>query len=463
MSMTAAVQPALGEEELRRLDAYWRAANYLSVGQIYLLDNPLLREPLRAGARQAAAARALGHHAGPQPRLRAPQPRHPRARPRRHLHPGAGPRRAGARRERLPRGHLHRGLPRHPPRRGGHAARCSGSSRSPAASRATSPRRRPGSIHEGGELGYALAHAYGAAFDNPDLLVALRRRRRRGRDRAARRELAQQQVPQPGARRRRAADPAPQRLQDRQPDGARAHPGDGARQLLQGYGCDPHLVEGDEPDAVHQELAAALDGLLDDIARDPARGARRAAARDAPALADDRAAHAEGVDRAEGRRRLPVEGTCRAHQVPLPACATTRSTCGMLEEWMRSYRPEELFDAEGRLVEELAALPPTGDAAHERQPARQRRPAAAPPRPARLPRLRRRRWSTPAAPSGEATRVLGDVPARRDRGEPSDELPRCSAPTRPPRTARRVFEVTTGRGWARSLPDRRGPRARTAA
>ena len=75
----------------------------------------------------------------------------------------------------------------------------------------------PGSIHEGGELGYALSHAYGAAFDNPDLIVALRRRRRRSRDRAARDGLALQQVPEPGPRRRGAADPAPERLQDRQP------------------------------------------------------------------------------------------------------------------------------------------------------------------------------------------------------------------------------------------------------
>ena len=111
----------------------------------------------------------------------------------------------------------------------------------------------PGSIHEGGELGYALAHAYGAAFDNPDLLVALRRRRRRGGDRPARGELALEQVPQPGARRRGAADPAPQRLQDRQPDGARAHPARRADvRSSRATATSRIFVEGDDPAAMHQ-------------------------------------------------------------------------------------------------------------------------------------------------------------------------------------------------------------------
>ena len=197
------------------MDAYWRAANYLSVGQIYLLDNPLLREPLRL---EHVKPRLLGHW-GTTPGLNFIYVHLNRVITERDLDaiyvtgPGHGG--PGARRQHVPRGHVQRGLPE---RLAGRRAGCgasSSSSPSPAASRATSRPRRPGSIHEGGELGYSLSHAFGAAFDNPDLLVVLRRRRRRGRDRPARDELALEQVPEPGARRRRAADPAPERLQDR--------------------------------------------------------------------------------------------------------------------------------------------------------------------------------------------------------------------------------------------------------
>ena len=166
-----AAMNALSDGELRLIDAYWRAANYLSVGQIYLLDNPLLREPLQP---EHVKPRLLGHWGttpGLELRLRAHEPRDPELGPRRDLRDRARARRPGGGRQRLPRRHLHRGLP------GDHAGTrrgcggCSGSSRSRAGSRPTWRRRRPGSIHEGGELGYALSHAYGAAFDNPDLLV----------------------------------------------------------------------------------------------------------------------------------------------------------------------------------------------------------------------------------------------------------------------------------------------------
>ena len=141
----------------------------------------------------------------------------------------------------------------------------------------------PGSIHEGGELGYSLAHAYGAALDNPGPAGRLRDRRRRGGDRAAGRLLALQQVPRPGPRRRRPADPAPQRLQDRQPDRARpALPEAELDELLRGYGHEPIHVTGDDPATVHRAMAAAMDKALDRIAADPARrprGRRRRARR----------------------------------------------------------------------------------------------------------------------------------------------------------------------------------------
>ena len=134
-------------------------------------------------------------------------------------------------------------------------------------------RRRPGSIHEGGELGYSLAHAYGAAFDNPDLLRRLRRRRRRGRDRTAGDRLALEQVPEPGERRRRAADPAPERLQDRQPHGAGA---DGRRRaraaLSKATATHPYFVEGDEPEPMHRRMAA---GARPGGRRDPRRSSGR--------------------------------------------------------------------------------------------------------------------------------------------------------------------------------------------
>ena len=165
----------------------------------------------------------------------------------------------------------------------------------------------PGSIHEGGELGYALSHAYGAAFDNPDLVVCCVVGRRRGRDRAARHELALEQVPRPGPRRRRPPDPPPQRLQDRQPDGPRPHPGGRAASPPGGLRPSPVLRRGRRPgpDAPADGGGDGRRGRRDP--GDPARGPRRRR-HAAPALADDRAAQPEGLDRAEGGRRPALGG-----------------------------------------------------------------------------------------------------------------------------------------------------------
>jgi xylulose-5-phosphate/fructose-6-phosphate phosphoketolase len=218
----AAAAGPLSPEELRQMHAYWRAANYLSVGQIYLMDNPLLKEPLQL---KHVKPRLLGHwgttsgqnflyvhlnriikkydlnmlyisgpgHGGPalvaNAYLEGTYS---------EVYPNIGQDEAGMRRL-FTQFSFPGGIPSH-----------------------VAP-ETPGSIHEGGELGYALSHAYGAAFDNPDLIGRVRHRRRRGRDGAAGHRLARQQVPQPGPRRLRAAHPAPQRLQDRQPHGARPH------------------------------------------------------------------------------------------------------------------------------------------------------------------------------------------------------------------------------------------------
>ena len=240
--------PPLPPDELARIDAYWRAANYLSVGQIYLLDNPLLREPLRP---EHVKPRLLGHW-GTTPGLNLIYAHMNRVIRNWDLDAiyitGPGPRRARASSptptSRAPTARSTRASPA--TRRA--CAGCSASSPSRAASRATWRPRRPGSIHEGGELGYALSHAYGAAFDNPDLLVCAVV----GDGEAETGPLAtswhSNKFLNPVARRRRPADPPPQRLQDRQPDGPRPHP---ARRscaaLMEGYGHKPYFVEGDDP------------------------------------------------------------------------------------------------------------------------------------------------------------------------------------------------------------------------
>ena len=213
----------LTDTELAQLDAHWRAANYLSVGQIYLMGNPLLREPLEPRARQAAAARPLGHHARAEPALHAPDPDHRGPRPGGHLRHRARPRRAGPGRQRLAGGHLQRDRTRGCPATSAAWRGCSRQFSFPGGvpvARGTGDAR----LDPRGRRARLLAVArVRRRAGQPGPGRRLRHRRRRGRDRAAGRVVALQQVPRPGRRRRGAADPAPQRLQDRQPDRARPH------------------------------------------------------------------------------------------------------------------------------------------------------------------------------------------------------------------------------------------------
>ena len=263
----------------------------------------------------------------------------------------------------------------------------------------------PGSIHEGGELGYALVARLrrGVRQSRPDR--RLRRRRRRGGDRPAGDELALEQIPQSRARRRGAADPASERLQDRQPDGAGAHPARGARALVRGYGYKPYFVEGDEP-----EHDASADGGDAGRGRSPKSGRfRTTRARNgfdqASALADDRDAHAQRLDRAEGGRRQADRGHWRAHQVPIAECGQARARAD-------ARRLDEELPARGAVRRRAASWCrssprwPQGQAAHERQSARQRRPAAAR---LRLPDFRDYAVAVPvrARSTAEATRVMG--------------------------------------------------------
>jgi xylulose-5-phosphate/fructose-6-phosphate phosphoketolase len=350
----------LPEGELAALDAWWRAANYLSVGQIYLLDNPLLTEPLRP---EHIKPRLLGHW-GTTPGLNFLYAHLCRAIGQRELDVVfvCGP------------GH------------GGPALVASTwlegsySEIYPAVSQDTAGMRRlfrqfsfpggipshaapetPGSIHEGGELGYSLAHAFGAAFDNPHLLVACVI----GDGEAETGPLA--------------AAWHGNKFLDPVHDGAvlpilhlngwkianptvlaRIEP-DQLRHLLEGYGWRPYVVEGEDPEAMHRAMADALSEILDEIERIQ-RAARTpgATARSRPRwpmLVLRTPKGWTGPREVDGR---PMEGTWRAHQVPLAEVTTDPDHLAALESWLRSYRPEELFDAHGRPRPLTVALAPSG-------------------------------------------------------------------------------------------------------
>src|ERR1700694_3372289 len=350
----------LSPDLLRKMHAYWRASNYISVGQIYLQDNPLLESPLRL---EHIKPRLLGHwgttpglnflyvhlnrlikendlnmmyvigpgHGGPglvaQTYLEASYT---------ECYPAIERSRNGLQR-------LFRqfswpyGIPSH-----------------------VSP-ETPGSIHEGGELGYSLAHAYGAAFDNPDLIVSC---------------IVGDGEAETGAL---ATSWHSNKFLNPARDGAVfpilhlngfkiANPTILARisrqeltELLRGYGYDPHFVEGDDPALVHQSLAGKLDRILLQI-RQIQSTARARTEKESlerprwPMVVFRTPKGWTGPKFVDGK---PVEGTWRAHQVPI-ADFKKPEHLKQLEDWMRSYQPQELFDERGKFREELAALAPAG-------------------------------------------------------------------------------------------------------
>ena len=259
----------MGTDELRLIDAYWRAANYLSVGQIYLLDNPLLREPLRP---EHIKPRLLGHFGttpGLNLALRAPEPRDPRARPRaRSTSPGPGHGGPGLVANAYLEGTYSEVYPHDRAADEDGLRELFRQFSFPGGIPSHVAPETPGSIHEGGELGYALVARVRRGVRQPRPARRVRRRRRRGRDRAARDELALEQVPEPEDGRRRPADPPPERLQDREPDGARPHPGERARRALRGLRLPAAARRGRRAGApCTSDFAAALDDALDEIAR----------------------------------------------------------------------------------------------------------------------------------------------------------------------------------------------------
>jgi xylulose-5-phosphate/fructose-6-phosphate phosphoketolase len=349
----------LSADLLRRMDAYWRAANYLAVGQIYLYDNPLLREPLKP---EHIKPRLLGHW-GTTPGqnfiyvhlnriikqydlnmiyISGPGHGGPALVGNTYLEGTYSERYANVGQDEQGLKRLFKqfsfpgGVPSH-----------------------VAP-ETPGSIHEGGELGYSLSHAFGAVFDNPDLLVACVV----GDGEAETGPLAT------GWHGNKFLNPAS--------DGAVlpilhlngykiANPTILARigreeleEFLRGYGYHPHFVEGDEPAKMHQLMAGTLDSVVAEIKQIQADARSRGFKTRPrwPMIVLRTPKGWTGPQMVDGEQ---VEGTFRAHQVPLAEVRTRPEHLELLDQWMRSYRPEELFDQNGKLIPELAELAPTGE------------------------------------------------------------------------------------------------------
>ncbi len=348
----------LDPDFLRRIDAYWRATNYLSVGQIYLFDNPLLKRPLELSD---VKHMLLGHwgttpgqnfiythlnrviikydlnmiyvcgpgHGGPvvvsDTYLEGTYS---------EVYPNISQDEAGLQKLFL-QFSFPGGIPSH-----------------------ASP-ECPGSIHEGGELGYSLSHSFGAVFDNPDLIVTCVI----GDGEAETGPLAT------AWHSNKFLDPIT--------DGAVlpilhlngyniSNPTVLARisqeeleQLLRGYGWTPYFVEGDDPDLMHEAMASVLDQVIEDI-RGIQSAARSKGLSERPRWPMIVLKSPKGWTGPEVVDGLQVEGTFRAHQVPISDPATHPEHLALLEAWLRSYRPEELFDEQGRLMKELAELAPKG-------------------------------------------------------------------------------------------------------
>ncbi|AXO36951.1 phosphoketolase [Micromonospora sp. B006] len=349
----------LTEEELRRLDAYWRAANYLTVGQIYLLDNPLLREPLRP---EHVKPRLLGHW-GTSPGLNLLYTHLNRVIVDRDLSaifvtgPGHG---GPALVANTWLEGTYSELYHHIPRDETGMQRLFRQFSFPGGIPSHVAPEVPGSIHEGGELGYALSHAYGAAFDNPDLLVACVI----GDGEAETGPLAGSWLSNVFLNPARDGAVLPilhlNGYKIASPTVLDRIPGEDLRDMMRGFGYQPYVVEGDDPATVHQLLAATLDRAVDEIGeiQRRARSGGRVERPRWPMIVLRTPKGWTGPSRVDGKQ---VEGTFRAHQVPISQVRDNPEHLAELERWLRSYRPEELFDATGGPVAEVADLPPTGD------------------------------------------------------------------------------------------------------
>ncbi len=395
----------LSADELGRIDGWWRAANYLSVGQIYLLDNPLLREPLRP---EHVKPRLLGHW-GTTPGLNfiyAHMNRVIRSWDLDAIYiigPGHGG--PGIVANAYLEGTYSEVYPSITPDADGLRKLFRQFSFPGGIPSHVAP-ETPGSIHEGGELGYALSHAYGAAFDNPDLVVCCVV----GDGEAETGPLATSWhsnkflnpvndgavLPILHLNGYKIANPT---ILARIPE-------DELRALLEGYGHRPYFVTGDDPATMHQQMAATLDAVVAEI-----HGIQAAARRDGvterprwPMIVLRSPKGWTGPKEVDG---LPVEGTWRSHQVPFSEVRTNPNHLALLDTWLRSYRPDELFDANGTFVPELAELAPRS---YRRMSANPHANGGLLLRDLALPDFRNYAVDvpTPGGGSSEATRVLGE-------------------------------------------------------
>jgi xylulose-5-phosphate/fructose-6-phosphate phosphoketolase len=349
----------LAPELLRKMDAYWRAANYLSVGQIYLYDNALLKQPLGL---QHIKPRLLGHW-GTTPGLNFVYVHLNRIIKDRNLDMiyVTGP------------GHGGPGLVANTYLEGTYSEVYPNISQDEAGMKRLFTQfsfpggipshvapETPGSINEGGELGYSLSHAYGAAFDNPDLIVSC---------------VVGDGEAETGSL---ATSWHSNKFLNPVHDGAvlpilhlngykiagptvlARIPHDELESLFRGYGYTPYFVEGEDPEQMHQLMAATLDKVLTEIRKIQRDARKHGFTRRSPwPMIILRSLKGwTGPKAVDGK---PVEGTFRAHQVPVADFAAQPEHVNILEQWMKSYRPEELFDASGRLAAELAELAPTGE------------------------------------------------------------------------------------------------------
>ena len=329
----------LSAKEHGLIDAWWRAANYLSVGQIYLLDNPLLTEPLTL---DHIKPRLLGHW-GTTPGLNFIYAHLNRIIKARDLDmifiagPGHGG--PGIVANTWLDGTYSEIYP-HVARNARGMQRLFQQFSFPGGIPSHVAPETPGSIHEGGELGYALSHAYRRGLRQSRPLRRLRGRRRRGRDRAAGDVLAFQQVPQSRHRRRGAADSASQRLQDRQPDGAGAHSARASSTACCAAMATAALRRGRRARGHASAHGGDARSRLRRDPRDPERGAREGQRQAPPGLADDRPESPKGWTGPKEVDGVQEEGSWRAHQVPFGEWRRSPTHIRILEEWMRSYRPD---------------------------------------------------------------------------------------------------------------------------
>jgi xylulose-5-phosphate/fructose-6-phosphate phosphoketolase len=408
MSPVAAVEltdvSPLTPEELRATDAYWRAANYLSVGQIYLMDNPLLREPLKA---EHVKPRLLGHW-GTVPGLNFLYVHLNRAIKARDLSViyVTGP------------GHGGPGLVANTYLEGTYTELYPDVTRDargmerlftqfsfPGGVPSHVAAEVPGSIHEGGELGYALAHAYGAVFDNPDLIAACVI----GDGEAETGPLAASWHSNKFLNPERDGCVLPilhlNGYKIANPCLLARMPRHELEALMIGYGHRPYFVEGDDPAVLHQRMAATLDAALDDIAAIQ-KAAREEGATKRPVWPMIVLRTPKGWTGPKEVDGKPVEGFYRSHQVPVSETRTNEAHRAELERWLRSYRPEELFDESGALLSELAELAPKGE---RRMGANPHANGGVLMKDLRLPDFREYAVPVPKPGQsiGEATRVLG--------------------------------------------------------